>query len=386
MQIGKKALIGVAASSALAVGVMPLVSSAAVKAPPVSVNSFTSNFSFMNQLKSVTAAGHGKVGVLLPDTVTSARYVQFDAPLLTKAFKLAGLAAGNLVVSNAQGVDATELSQAQADVTGGASVLIMDPLDSGIGAQIESYAAAHKVKVIDYDRLTLDGTASYYVSFNNVAVGTAIGNGLVSCLASWKVKSPKIIEGYGSTTDNNATLFGQGYDAVLKAHKLVPVTKLAGTWDPTVAQTEFEGAFTAHPTANALLSPNDANAAGVITYLQGKGVKPYTFPTTGQDASTVGLQNIISGYQCGTVYKPVFLEAQAAATLALFLRAGLTPGSALVNGKTNNHKANVASVLLNAEWVTPSTIEKTVVADGAVTAATICTSSFKADCTKYGIK
>jgi len=248
------------------------------------------------------------------------------------------------------------------------------------------------VKVIDYDRLTLGGTRTYYVSFNNVRVGTLLGQGLTSCNTAWKVASPQVIVMRGAPTDNNATLFFNGYNAVLsplfKSGKYKDLANPAGTWTPNVAATEFEQALTAHPSANSALLPNDENAAPIIQYLQGKGVKADTFPITGQDATLVGLQNIISGFQCGTVYKPIYLEAQATAALAVYLRAGMTPPAALVNGKTEDTVSNVSvpSVLLTPEWVTPTNMEKTVITDGFVTAKQLCAGSYAADCTKYGIK
>ena len=150
----------------------------------------------------------------------------------------------------------------------------------------------------------------------------------------------------GDPTDNNATLFAQGYLGVLNpffsAGKYVNVGEPAGTWTPTVAESEFQQAFTAHKNINSVLTPNDENAAPIITYLQRVGVKPKTFPVTGQDATTIGLQNILSGYQCGTVYKPIYIEAQAAVALAMFLRAGQTPPAALVNGSVTDTKSNTA--------------------------------------------
>ena len=150
----------------------------------------------------------------------------------------------------------------------------------------------------------------------------------------------------GDPTDNNATLFAQGYNGVLKPHfdngAYVKVGEPAGTWTPSVAQTTFAQQYTAHPNINAVVTPNDDNANAVIAYLQSKQIKPKTFPTTGQDASLPGLQNILKGYQCGTVYKPIYLEAQAAAAVALYLRAGQTPPSALVNGTTQDSQANAA--------------------------------------------
>ncbi len=345
----------------------------------------------MATLKPVTAKGKGKVGVILPDTVSSARYTEFDAPYLTKALQTAGLPTSQFSVQNAQGSDATQLSLAQADMTNGASVLIMDPLDSGVGASIEKAAAAKGVAVIDYDRLTLGGSRKYYVSFDNVQVGKLIGQGLVSCVTAWKVKKPNVLVMFGAPTDNNATLFAQGYQGVMKpffsSGKWVQVGKAAGTWDPPTAQSEFQGQFTAHKNINAVLTPNDENAAPIIHYLQTLGVKAKTFPVTGQDATLVGLQNILSGYQCGTAYKPIYLEAQAAAALALYARANVNPPASLVNGTTQDTQANVAvpSVLLTPQWVTPSNMNSTVIADNFVPASQLCTAKYKAACTAAGI-
>ncbi len=152
------------------------------------------------------------------------------------------------------------------------------------------------------------------------------------------MKDPNILIMDGDPTDNNAKLFAQGYNGVLKPHfadgSYTKVGEPAGTWDPPTAQTTFEQQFTAHPNINAVVTPNDDNANAVISVLQKDKIPPKTFPTTGQDASPSGLQNILKGYQCGTVYKPIYLEAQAAAALALYLRAGQTPPTALVNATT----------------------------------------------------
>jgi D-xylose transport system substrate-binding protein len=365
-------------------------SSAAV--PQISASDFNNTFSAMATLKPLAASGKGNVAVILPDSVSSARYTEFDAPYLTKSLQMAGLTSSQFTVQNAQGSDATELSDAQTAITKGASVLIMDPLDSTVGASIEKYAAAHGAAVIDYDRLTLGGSRKYYVSFNNVKVGNLLGQGLVSCVSAWKVKKPNVLVMYGDPTDNNATLFGDGYNAVLnplfKNGTYKQVGKAAGTWDPPTALSEFQQQFTAHPSINALLAPNDENAAPIITYLQRKGVKAKTFPVTGQDATLVGLQNILAGYQCGTVYKPIYLEAQAAAALAMYLRAGVAVTVALTNGQTTkDSKANVdvPSVLLTPTWVTTSNMNSTVIADKFVPASQLCTSKYKAACTAAGI-
>jgi D-xylose transport system substrate-binding protein len=156
---------------------------------------------------------------------------------------------------------------------------------------------------------------------------------------------------------------------------------------PPQALTEFEQAYTAHKNANTALIPNDETGAPIVTYLKTHGVKPNTFPTTGQDATLTGLQAVLSGYQCGTVYKPVFKEAQAAAALAVYLRAGKTPPASLLNGTTediNEHKP-VPSVLLQPEWVTPKNMNATVIKDNFVPAAQLCSGTYAADCKKAGI-
>jgi len=345
----------------------------------------------MASLKSVAAAGKGSVFVILPDTVSSTRYVEFDAPYLKQAFTTAGLSSSDLTVENALGSDTTQFSMAQSAITKGASVLVVDPLDSGVGSHIETYAKQYGVAVIDYDRLTLGGTRSYYVSFNNVKVGQVMGQGLTSCITAWGVKNPNVIVMKGAPTDNNATLFAQGYDGVLAPFfangTYKDVSNPAGTWTPSVALSEFEQQYTAHKNINAALIPNDENGAPIIHYLQGQGIKAKTFPTTGQDATLTGLQNILSGYQCGTVYKPIYEEAQAAAALALYVRAGQTPPTTLVNGSTQDTTANVSvpSVLLNPEWVTTANMNSTVIADKFVPASQLCAGSFASSCTAAGI-
>ena len=361
-------------------------------ASSLTASSFTSDFSAMKSLTSLAASGKGMVAAILPDTVSSTRYVEFDAPDITKALETAGLSASQITVQNAQGSDATELTDAQTAITDGATVLLMDPLDSGVGASIESYAKAHGVDVVDYDRLTLGGSRQYYVSFDNVKVGTVLGQGLVSCVAAWHVANPQVVVMHGASTDNNATLFAQGYDAVLAPYFAnkgwVDVQNTAGTWDAPTALTEFQAAYTAHNTINAALVPNDETGAPIVSYLQNTlHIAPKTFPITGQDATLTGLQNVLSGYQCGTVYKPIPLEAQAAAALAIYLRAGKTPPAGLVNGNTTDSTGNVQvpSVLLSPEWVTTANMNAPIIKDNFVPAATLCAGTYAADCTAAGI-
>jgi D-xylose transport system substrate-binding protein len=332
------------------------------------------------------------IGVLLPDTTTSARYESFDRPYLTKAFQAAGLGASDFKIDNAQGSAATMQTQAEADITQGASVLLVDALDSGSGAAIEANATSKGVKVVDYDRLVKGGASGrIYVSFDNVKVGNLIGQGEVDCVGAWNVSKPNILIMDGDPTDNNALLFSQGYNNVLKPYfdngTYVKVGEPAGTWTPSVAATTFDQQYTAHPNINAVVTPNDDNANAVIADLQKLNIPAKKFPTTGQDASLSGLQNILKGYQCGTVYKPIYLEAQGAAAVALYIRAGQTPPSSLVNGTTKDTTANadIQSVLLTPVWVTSQNMASTVVKDGAVKTSELCVSAVASACSAAGI-
>ncbi|TMV90324.1 sugar ABC transporter substrate-binding protein [Thioclava sp. BHET1] len=380
-------IVGLAGTSAIALGLC----AAAAQAQDIKASDFGADFAAMAKLKDVTAKGKGKIGVLLPDTASSARYTSFDEPYLKKAFEMAGLSSDDLIISNAQGSEADQLTQAQTDISQGATVLLLDPISSGGGAAVEKYAKEHGVAVIDYDRLTVGGDRDYYVSFDNVSVGKLIGKGMEQCLTDWNIQKPQILVMAGSPDDNNATLFKQGYMDVLKpkfdSGDYVNVGEPAGTWDPSVARTTFEQQFTAHQDMNAVVTPNDDNANAVISYLKTLNVPPKSFPTTGQDATVTGLQNVLTGYQCGTVYKPIYLEAQAAAALAIYLRAGETPPESLINGKTmdSSQKKDVPSILMVPIWVTPKNMADTVVKDKFVDVSKLCTGSAADACKSAGI-
>jgi len=389
--IERSSLKGLSVLTCLALALGMAGVPARAEAPSLSVDSFSADFSAMATLKPLVAQGKGKIGVLLPETTTSARYTSFDTPYLNKAFAMAGMPADQVLITNAQGSEATELTQAQAAISQGATVLVMDPISSGVGASIETYAKSHGVKVIDYDRLTLGGSRGFYVSFNNVAVGRLIGEGMVACLKDWNVAKPQLLVMHGAPTDNNATLFAEGYNGVLQpffaSGQFVKIAEPAGTWDPSVALTTFQEQFTAHPNINAVVMPNDDTANAVISYLRTLRVPPRRFPTTGQDATLTGMQNVLSGFQCGSVYKPIYLEAQATAALAIYLRAGEEPPKALVNGTTMDTAAKepVPSVLLTPIWVTPKNMAATVVKDGFVPAAKLCAGDLADDCKAAGI-
>jgi D-xylose transport system substrate-binding protein len=350
----------------------------------------------MSKLKPLTkfatkGANTLQVGVILPDTTSSTRYVQFDQPYLNDSFADAGYTQAQYRIDNAQGSDATELNDATADINLGAKVLIMDPLDGPTGVAIAKLAESKGVTLISYDRATFQGTNTYYVSFNNQLVGQLIGQGFKACVSAWGIKKPQVyVLNGGEDTDPNAISFAMGYNQVVwnKPAKTVSAGatnslgyKLVGEnfapgWDNTKGGTIFQQAFTAHKQINATIEANDGLSNSVITVLKGAGVKPKTIPTTGQDATAQGMAWILEGYQCGSVYKAVYKEAQDAVALATILLAGDKPPAALLNGKTvdpANPSITEPASLLTPVWVTQANMEATVVKDGFDPAPAICT-------------
>jgi D-xylose transport system substrate-binding protein len=370
----------------------------------LSISSFTQDFAYMPKLKDLVTAGHGMVGVILPDTTSSARYVAFDQPYLTKAFTDAGYTSSQFKIDNAQGVEAQQLQIAQADITAGATVLIMDPLNSNVGSQIQTLAASKGVKVISYDRATFTGSNTYYVSFDNPAVGKLIGQGFMDCVTAWGVKSPKVFTlNGGQNSDPNAVDFAKGYNSVVWGDSVAQETigktnsagmtlvgdKVATDWKNDIGGTIFQQAFTANPAINATIEANDGLANAVITVLKNKNVKAKSVPTTGQDATLDGMVNVLTDYQCGSVYKAVYLEAQDAVALATVLRAGATPPSGLVNGTTSpptgvTGTQQPASLLVPI-WVNKANMETTVIKDKFVDVTTLCSKAGAAVCTAAGI-
>ena len=358
----------------------------------------------MAQLKDLTKAGKGKVGVILPDTTSSTRYVNFDLPYLKQAFQAAGYADSQFKIDNAGGVDATELALAQADITAGATVLIFDPLNGTVGASIQQYAQSHGVKTISYDRATFQGDKVYYVSFDNVQVGKLIGQGLIDCITAWGVQSPKIFElDGGENSDPNAVSFAQGYNSVIWGKTDTPLTagltndkgytlvgdQIAPNWVNATGGTIFQQQFTAHPTINATVEANDGLGNAVIQVLKSKNVPAKKIPTTGQDATLDGMANVLTGFQCGSVYKAVYLEAQDAVALATILRANLTPPADLLNGTTSPPTGTAGTQqpasLLVPIWVNVSNMNATVIKDNFVDKTALCAAAGAAACTAAGI-
>jgi len=270
------------------------------------------------------AADEGSIAVLLPDSASSARWEADDRKFLEAAFDEAGV---KYTIVNANGDAAKQVTQAEQALTDGAKVILLVNLDSGSGASIISKAREAGAKVIDYDRLTVEGDgADFYVSFDNEAVGKLQGEGLVKAVEAAGIKNPRVAELNGSPTDNNATLFKNGYDSVLKEkYDSKEWTKVADEsvpdWDNQKALTIFEQMLTKENNKiDAAVAANDGLAGSIIAALDNAGLKP--IPVTGQDATVAGIQNILAGKQSMTVYKAIKAEAEAAAKLAIALLKG----------------------------------------------------------------
>jgi len=340
------------------------------------------NNSSTSSSSSSTAPTNNKVGILLPDTASSPRWVSAD-PNTLKAqctqYKL------DCSIDNANGSATTQQSQAQALINAGVGVLLVVNLDSGSGKAIETLAQQHNVVTIDYDRLTTGGSASYYVSYNNVVVGQDQGTALTQCPQVKGQSAVNYVDIDGAPTDNNATQFAQGYNSVLS--KQPGWTKLAeqtGNWDAATAQTVFTTMLGQHPNINAVMVANDTMAQSVINVLKSQGLAGKV-AVAGQDASAGGLDNVMSGTQCFTIYKPVAGEADVAIKLASQILSGQKP-TAPTTTKDPTTGREVPSYLADPTVITKANVALPVT-DGYVTAAAVCpTAALQSLCAANGIK
>jgi len=320
----------------------------------------------------------GKIGVILPDTTSSPRWEAADRPQLEAAFKKAGV---QYDIQNAQGDPQKMQTIAQQMITGGVTVLAIVNLDNASGAAIEQQAKKQGVATIDYDRLTLGGSADYYVSYDNTKVGELQGQGLQKCLGD---KPANVIYLDGSPDDNNATLFANGAHSVLD--KVSTYKKVAEQavpkWDPVQAQTIFEQLYTqTGGDVQGVYAANDTLANAAIQTLKRNNQQ---IPVTGQDAAVQGLQNILSGDQCMTVWKPADGEAKALSETAIALLKGDKPKT---TGTAHDPEGNrdVKSILLDPISVTKDNLAD-VISKGAQKASDVCTGTYAALCTQAGVK
>jgi D-xylose transport system substrate-binding protein len=330
----------------------------------------------------------GKVGVILPDATTSPRWEGNDRPSLKKAFDDAGIGSD---IQNAGG-DTTKFGTiCDSMINEGVKVLMIVNLDSDSGAACLKKASAAGIVSIDYDRLTLGGGASYYVSFDNVVVGNLMGQGLQKCLTDKGKNKANIIYINGAETDNNAALFKQGYADALKPkldsgdYKLVG--DVSGEWDANKAATAFDGLYTKNSgKIDGVVSANDTMAGGIIARLAANNLAGKV-PVTGQDASIEGLQRILAGTQCMTVYKNTNLEADLASKLAIaVIKGDKSTADSLANKTVMDTTTNkeVKSALATPEAIYKDGVKK-VIDDGFQKASAVCTGEYAKFCKDAGI-
>jgi D-xylose transport system substrate-binding protein len=327
----------------------------------------------------------GSIALLLPESKT-ARYESQDKPnFVNKVKQLCPNC--KVIYSNADQDASKQQQQAEAALTKGAKVLVLDPVDAASAGAIVTRAKQSKVPVVSYDRLITNADVDYYISFDNIQVGKLQASSLVNDLKK-SGKSGSLVMINGAPTDNNAGLFKKGAHSVIDKSGFKVVKEYdTPDWSPDKAQSEMEQAITAAGKNGfvGVYAANDGTAGGAIAAMKGQGVTPSSKPTTGQDAELAGIQRILSGEQFMTVYKAIKPEAEGAATLAVALVQGKKPPSSLVTTTTNNGKKDVPSVILKPVAVVKSNVKDTVVKDGFWTPAQLCTGKYKSACQSAGI-
>jgi D-xylose transport system substrate-binding protein len=334
-----------------------------------------------------SSGGGGKIALLLPESKTS-RYEAHDRPEFEA--KVEELCEDcEIIYSNANQNAAQQQSQAEAALTQGAEVMVLDAVDATSASAMVQKAEQQEVPVISYDRLILGAPVDYYISFDNEKVGELQGETLSEKLKEEGSASGPIVMINGAPTDNNATLFKKGARSVFDKEG-VKVAKEYDTpdWSPDKAQNEMEQAITALGKNGfaATYAANDGTAGGAIAAMKSAGITPESKPTTGQDAELEAIQRILSGEQFMTVYKAIEPEANTAAEMAVALVEGEEVPSGLVNGSVNNELEDVPSVLLEPVAVTKDNINETIVADEFWSASEICASAYKKACEEAGIE
>lgn len=334
---------------------------------------------------TASTSGSRTVSLLLPESKTT-RYDAQDKPLFEAKLKEL-CPTCTLSYQNADQDSAKQLTQAEAEITNGTNVLVLDPVDGAAAAAIVEKAKAANIPVISYDRLILGGEPNVYISFDNEKVGKLQGDSLAGKLKDDGNPTGPIIKINGSPTDNNATLFKKGSNAALDAAGVkILVQYDTPDWSPDKAQTFMEQQITKFGKNGfkGVYAANDGTAGGAIAAMKAAGIDVTTIPSTGQDAELAAIQRILVGQQYMTVYKAIKLEAEAAAKAAVDLANGTQPAEATAT--VNNTKVDVPSILLDPVTVTKDNVNSTVVADGFYTPAQICTPDYAQACKDAGIE
>lgn len=333
-----------------------------------------------------SGGGGPKIAFLLPENETP-RYEAHDRPEFEE--NVEQLCEECEVLYNNATEDASkQQSQAEAALTQGAEVLVLDPVDAASAAAIVEKAKAQNVPVLAYDRLIENSQVDYYVSFDNVKVGELQAETLAKKLKEDGSSSGPIVMINGDPADSNAALFKEGAKKGFESAG-VNIAKEYDTpeWSPTNAQNEMQQAITAlgNNGFEGVYAANDETGGGAIAAMKGAGINPEEKPTTGQDATVAGVQRILAGQQYMTVYKATNEETKVAAEIAVDLAKGKEFPKSKITDEPNNGKTKVPSVLLEPVAVTKENVKGTVVKDGFITASELCGGSYAKACEEAGI-
>jgi D-xylose transport system substrate-binding protein len=330
--------------------------------------------------------GGGKtIALLLPETKTT-RYEEKDRPLFTD--KVKELCPDcKVLYQNASQDPNKQQQQAEAAITKGASVLVLDAVDVASVGPIVQHANQKKIPVIAYDRLIPDQDIAFYVSFDNVKQGRIQAQTLLDKLGSAKGKSIVMVN--GAPTDPSAGDYKKGAHQVFDKSG-VKIAKEFDTpdWSPDKAQLEMEQSITAlgKDGFQGAYSANDGMAGGMIAAMKGNGIDPQTKPITGGDSEAAAIQRILIGEQYSTIYLAIKQQAETSAELAVAAAQGKMDPDGLAKAKVDNGAKEVPSVLLSPIAVTKENINDTVIKDGFLTVDEICTGPYKDACAKAGLE
>jgi D-xylose transport system substrate-binding protein len=329
--------------------------------------------------------GGGKtIALLLPETKTT-RYEEKDRPLFTA--KLKELCPDcKLIYANASQDPNKQQQQAEAAITKGANVLVLDAVDVASVGPIVQRANQKDIPVIAYDRLIPDEDIAYYVSFDNVKQGRIQAQTLLDKLGSANGKSIVMVN--GAPTDPSAGDYKKGAHQVFDKSGIKIAREFdTPDWSPDKAQLQMEQSITALGKDGFVgaYSANDGMAGGMIAAMKSAGIDPSTKPTTGGDSEAAAIQRILTGEQYSTIYLAIKQQAETSAELAVAAAEGKEAPSGTVNAKVDNGSKQVPSVLLSPIAVTKDNINDTVIKDGFLTVDDICTAKYKAACEEAGL-
>ena len=331
--------------------------------------------------------GGGKtIALLLPETKTT-RYEEKDRPLFTA--KVKELCPDcEVIYANASQDPNKQQQQAEAAITNGADVLVLDAVDVKSVGPIVQHANQKDIPVIAYDRLIPDQDIAYYVSFDNVKQGRIQAQTLLDKLGSG-ADGKSIVMVNGAPTDPSAGDYKKGAHQVFDKSG-VKIAKEYDTpdWSPDKAQVEMEQSITALGKDGFVgaYSANDGMAGGMIAAMKSAGIEPSARPITGGDSEAAAIQRILTGEQYSTIYLAIKQQAETSAEIAVAAAQGKDAPADVVDAKVDNGAKQVPSVLLSPIAVTKDNINDTVIKDGFLTVDEICTGSYKAACEEAGIQ